>query len=383
MLIKLTKHTVKKIWVIIALVILGLSYFILPKHYTTPANNPITIGYIGPLTGPSAVLGMDAIKALEIGVREANNQGGINSRNIELISEDDQYLVKNTVSAYQKLTQINKAKIVLVATYGGFLALKDRAIQDDVVLIDPLDCNKEIADASKNLFCLATETESIGQVLATQMITDKHMTAGILYSTKDIFMSLVTNAFKEKFEAAGGHTFIESFNYEDTDFRSPLLKLSKNNIDGLVLLGHDETGIIMKQARNLGIQAQFYTTGTITSPGAQQASKGAAEGTIFAFWDASGTNSKSNEFTNKFKTLVGRPPILPLTTHPAYDVIKVLTERVLPRMPDELGAKEIGTELLKVSGYEGTTGTITFNSAGGAPIKESAYRLVSGTPQKI
>jgi branched-chain amino acid transport system substrate-binding protein len=370
------------VYIIIALVLI-VGGFVLLTNKQEKVTDPIVIGYIGPLTGPSAVLGMDAITALQIGVDEANEEGGINGREIKLVSQDDQYLVKNTVSAYEKIVGTDKAKIVLVATYGGFLALKDQAKDDGVVLINPLDCNKALADASKNLLCLATETESIGEVIAEQMVANGQMNAGVMYSTKDVFMSLVTAALSDKYGKAGGTVSVESFNYEDKDFKTQLLKLKEKNIDALVLLGHDETGVIMKQARDLGMTVQFYTTGTITSPGAQQAAAGNAEGTIFAFWDADPTSAVSKSFIEKFMVTAGRPPILPLTTHPAYDTIKILTDVVLPEVSDDIDSDEVVDELLDVQGYDGITGEVNFNENGGAPIKESAYKLVNGAPVKI
>lgn len=340
----------------------------------------IKIGYIGPLTGPSAVLGMDAVKAVEIAVKEANDAGGVNGRQVELFVEDDQYLTKNTVSAYNKLVHTNKVKILLVASYGGLFAVKDLAVQDGVIIINPLDCNKEVADAQKNIFCIATETESIGEVLANQMLKEGKTTAGIMYSTKDTFMALVADAFTKTFEAKGGKVQVESFNYDDKDFRTQLMKLKET--EGLVLLGHDETGTIMKQARTLGMKQGFYTTGTITSPVAQELAVGNAEGTVLALWDANPDNQKAKTFNDNFVKLVGRNPIFTLTTHPAYDAVKILTDRVLPEVKS-INAKEVRAELLKVSGYEGVTGTVNIDSSGGAPIKESAYRLIKGMPVEI
>lgn len=361
---------------VIAIVVIGFGK-------SSDINGPIKIGYIGPLTGPSAVLGMDAVKAVEIAVKEANDRGGVNGRQIELISEDDQYLTKNTVSAYEKLVKTDKVKVVLVASYGGLFAVRDLAKADGVVIINPLDCNKEVAGASKNVFCLATETESIGVSLAKNMLANKKYSAGIMYSTKDTFMAIVSNSFKKEFELGGGKVQIESFNYEDKDFKTQLLKLKSAKVDGLVLLGHDETGLIMKQARELGLTQPFYTTGTITSPVAQQLAVGGAEGTTFAYWDTDSSNQIAKDFGVKFKAAVGRDPILPLTTHPAYDVVSLLTNKVLPNINGELTAEKISAELLKVSNFQGSTGLITFNKDGSAPIMESAFKLVKGMPVKI
>ncbi len=312
-----------------------------------------------------------------------NANGGINGRPLKLVSEDDQYLTKNTVSGYRKIVNVDKAKIVLVATYGGVFAVKDLAVQDKVVVIDPLDCNMTIANAEKNIFCIATETESIGQSLAKYLISQGKLDVGIMYSTKDQFMSLVTDAFKQVFVAAGGKVTIESFNYDDVDFKTQLTKIKSNNPNALVLLGHDETGVIMKEARDLGIKVPFLTTGTITSPGAQQAAKGYAEGTVFAYWDADSNSGAAKAFVDKFTAMVGRPPILPLTTHPAYDTVNILTKLVLPSIKGDLSDSHIRSALLAVKNYNGITGNITVNSNGAAPIRESVYKLVKGVPVKI
>lgn len=350
------------------------------KGSSAPAlTEPVKIGYIGPLSGPSAVLGMDAIKAIEIAADEANATDSSLNRKIQIIAEDDQYLTEKTVEAYNKLVNVDKAKIILVSTYGGVFAIADRAKQDGVLIIDPLDCNSELAMVSKNVFCLATESESIGYSLADYAISQGKLKAGVLFSTKDNFMSLVKNAFKQKYEAGGGKVFEDNFNFNDSDFKTLLTKMKTNNPDVLVILGHDEQGIIMKQARDLGIKAQFLTTGTITSPGAQEAARGNAEGTVLAYWSDDSNNVSAKEFTQKFIAKVGRAPILPLTTHPAYDIIKILTEKILPRT-NESDIASLKAKLLGIKNYQGITGNVTFAADGTARIKESAWRLVGGIP---
>jgi len=352
---------------------------------TRPLQNAetITIGYIGPLTGPSAVLGMDAAEALRIAVEEVNADGGIHGTPLRLVIEDDQYLTRNTINAYEKLTQIDDAKIVLIASYGGVLAVGDRAKQDGVIVIDPLDCNADLADADNNIFCLATETESIGHVLADEAIAGGHMRAGIMYSTKDSFMSLVARSFRDRYVEQGGVYLEEPFSYDETDFRTHLAKMQEFGPTALVLLGHDETGLIMKQSRSLGIRAPFFTTGTITSPSAQEAAAGAAEGTVFAFWEGSPDNMDAVSFVETFTTKVGRGPILPLTTHPAYDTIGVIATKVLPTISTNMSDDTLRRALLAVRDYQGITGTISMDTDGGARIKESAYQLKDGKPVRI
>lgn len=373
------KKTTKIILGIVAVLIIAF-LLISSLNNNSDQDNVIKIGYIGPITGPSAVLGMDAIKAIEMAVDETNTKGGVNGKQIQLIAEDDKYLSKDTVNAYNKLVNVDKVKIILISTYGGVFAVADQAKADGVVIIDSLDCNKDLANANKNIFCIATETESIGVSLAQNLSNNGGKKAAIMYSTKDSFMSIVTNAFDSEFSKNGGLTIKEGFNYDDTNFRAQLLKIKEYNPDALIILGHDEQGFIMKQARELGIKAKFMATGTITSPIAQQNANGTAEGVLLAYWDSAKSGSDVKDFETRFVTKVGRPAILPLTTHPAYDTIKILTDVVLPKISGNVTGNKVVSELLKVSNYQGVTGVVTIDKDGGARIKESVYRLVKGTP---
>lgn len=356
-----------------------------PRTIDEKTPETIKIGYIGPLSGPSAVLGMDAIKAIEIAADEANAVGGIDGVPIKVVAEDDQYIPEKTLTAYNKLVQFDDARIILVATYGGVSALKGQAKKDGVVIIDPLDCNSQLAAVDENIFCLATETESIGESLAGHMADKGMKRAGVLYSTKDNFMSLVADSFKKKLVESGGSVVEENYAYTDTDFKTQLMKLNEIGPDVIVFLGHDETGLAMKQAREIGVTAQFMATGTITSPGLQESSGGAAEGTLFAYWEPSSENALAKAFEEKFAAKAGRPPILPLTTHPAYDTMKVLTEKVLPsaaRFPKSEQAIAVKQALIGVNGYLGTTGEITMGIDGAVRIKETVFKLEGGKPVK-
>ena len=128
-------------------------------------NNPIRIGWSGPLTGNSAVLGIDSVEAVRIAIDKVNAQGGIKGRTIELIVEDDQYDTAKAVSAYSNL--VNRGAVVIIAsTYGGVMATGQKAVKDKVIVINPLDSNNDLAALPENTFSIATESESIGRIIA-------------------------------------------------------------------------------------------------------------------------------------------------------------------------------------------------------------------------
>ena len=170
------------------------------KNITQTQNlEPIKIGWIGPQTGQSAVLGMDSAVSAQIAVDEINAKGGINGRSVSLIIEDDQYDIAKATTAYQKLVNVDGVKFILINTYGSVFALAKNAEADGVILIDPLDCNSELAGLSDNVFCLATDSESIAEVLSQDANKKNYSSVGILYWNSDLFMPLVEKVFRKDF----------------------------------------------------------------------------------------------------------------------------------------------------------------------------------------
>src|SRR5215469_18501692 len=65
----------------------------LAKPLATPAiaaSDPILVGYLPALTGPSSSTGIGINRGAQLAVQEINDAGGINGRQIELITRDTQ-----------------------------------------------------------------------------------------------------------------------------------------------------------------------------------------------------------------------------------------------------------------------------------------------------
>jgi len=336
-------------------------------------EDKILIGWIGPLTGQSAVLGMDSATAAQIAIEEINAQGGVNGKKLELIVEDDQYDTAKSITAYKKLVEVDKVKIILINTYSSVFALAEQAKKDNVILIDPLDCSEIIGSVGENVYCIATDTKSIAQVLTEQISKSGTKKIGVLYANGDEFMPLINSYLTEMLNGQLTVTS-ESHIFGTGDFRTTLTKMKNAGINELVFLGYDETGIAMKQARDLNISGQFYSLGTITSPSLQSASQGAIGGTIFAFWEANKNTGMGKDFTTKFVAQKGRAPLMDLATYPTYDAVKVIAKALEGKTTTE----EIKQAISGISGFDGATGIIDFNNSRAMKIKESAYRLKNG-----
>lgn len=75
-------------------------------------TDPIRIGYLPALTGPSSSTGVGINRGTELAVNEINAAGGINGRKIELIVRDTQSDPTKAVNAVAELTQRARAAII-------------------------------------------------------------------------------------------------------------------------------------------------------------------------------------------------------------------------------------------------------------------------------
>lgn len=75
-------------------------------------TDPIRIGYLPALTGPSSSTGVGINRGTELAVTEINNAGGINGRKIELVVRDTQSDPTKAVNAVAELTQRARASMI-------------------------------------------------------------------------------------------------------------------------------------------------------------------------------------------------------------------------------------------------------------------------------
>ncbi len=94
--------------IIFVVIILGL-YFV-NKNQKNITSQPIKIGVILPLTGPAQSAGEAGRKSVELAI--SNLPENIR-KNIQIVYEDDQSDTKLTVTAAQKLIEVDKVKSLI------------------------------------------------------------------------------------------------------------------------------------------------------------------------------------------------------------------------------------------------------------------------------
>lgn len=101
-------------------------------------SEPIKIGYLPALTGPSSSTGVGINRGVQLGIEEINKAGGVNGRKLELISRDTQSDPTKAVNAVAELTQRAKVSMIFGPVNSGeALAATPLIARDKVPMMHP------------------------------------------------------------------------------------------------------------------------------------------------------------------------------------------------------------------------------------------------------
>src|SRR5512146_2537621 len=102
------------------------------------AKEPILIGYLPALTGPSSSTGVGINRGVQLAVEDINNAGGVGGRKLELIVRDTQSDPTKAVNAVSELTQRQKVSMIFGPVNSGeALAATPLIARDKVPMLHP------------------------------------------------------------------------------------------------------------------------------------------------------------------------------------------------------------------------------------------------------
>lgn len=356
-----------------ALLLIVLSSLCLSPALCKSAENPdkIEIGWIGPLSGSSAVLGIDAVEAVRIAFDEMNADPAYRGPKLQLTVQDDQYTASKTLSAYNFLVGQRGLKVIFIYTYSGLMALAERAQKDGVLLLDPLDCDEDLAALPENTICIAKLTEDLARVPARHAIGHSIMPAALMYIENDAFPVKMASVTRKLIRDAGQSLIVdEGYQGGMTDFRSILLKARQGGAKSLFLYGYAEIGLILKQLKETGFNPQVYSMANVLSPDIKAVAAAGLDKTIFSNWKAQRTG-RYNALIEKLIKRRGVPPVLEVSTVPSYDTALILAEAL------SAGAS-IKEHFYSLRNYPGVSGPITVDPDGVTRSFRISLHQISG-----
>jgi len=343
-----------------------------------PRSQSIRIGCITPLTGNGAAYGAATKRGLDLAAERINSSGGVNGQPVSILYEDDQMSGAVANNALEKLTSIDKVPIIIGAFGSSVtLAIAPKAEQKKVVLFSASSTDDLIRDSGDYIFRNVPPNRGQGKTAAEFALGRLNTkTAAILQMNNDYGVSL-GKAFRSAFQAGGGKIVSdESYNPGSSDFRAQLTKIRGFGPDLVFYPGHyQESGIILKQAKELGLKAIFLGGDGSYAPDLIILAGGAAEGsyyTVMAMGDP--TNDKDvQSFVSAFKNKYGEEP----DSYSAYafDAMNIIADAI---RRGGYSADGIKGALYGLKDFKGVTGPTQFDSNGEVNKPYGVYKVQDG-----
>ncbi|MBI3359380.1 MAG: branched-chain amino acid ABC transporter substrate-binding protein [Nitrospirae bacterium] len=339
----------------------------------------IVIGTAGPMTGDQSKLGGDVKNGVLLAVDEWNDKGGIGGMKIRLEVGDDQHDPKQAVSVANKM--VNMGIIGMVGHFNSSASIPASSVYQSagIPMITPGSTNPKLTDQGyKTVFRVCGRDDQQGKVAAQFAAHSFHAKKIAILHDKTTYGQGLAEEFQKSILSVGAPLTapsIEIVSFDgitqgDKDFRGILTSLKGKNPDLFFFGGiFPEGGLLVKQAREIGLMAPMMSGDGVIDPKFIEIAGEAAEGTYLTFTPDPEKIPNAQPFLKKYKTRHGNE-LAPYAIY-AYDATNILLTAI-----SQVGTKEMRdgkkiAEIIRNLKYDGALGHIEFDAKG--DVKESPY----------
>lgn len=331
--------------------------------------NQIKIGADLEMTGGNATFGQSAANGTKLAIKQVNEQGGVLGKQLSLVIADNKSEAAEAANAMQKLITQDKTVAVIAPIASSSVIAAAQVNQDNKVLaISPTASNPKVTvDPATNkvrdyLFRAAFIDPFQGSVMANFAGQALHAKTAALYlDNSSDYAKGLGQFFKETFQKNGG-TIVseEAYLAKDTDFKATLTKIKATNPDVVFVPGYyQEVGMIIKQARDLGLNVPFLGgDGWDSAKLPEIAGKTALNNCFFSNHYSPDDSSQSvKNFVESYKKEYGQTPDAFAAL--SYDATMMVIEAM--KRANSADPVKIKDELAKTKDYNAVSGLISLN----------------------
>lgn len=343
------------------------------------ADKTVKVGGLLEMTGGSASFGISSKNGIELAFKDINAKGGVlGGKKLELVVADTKSEASEATNGMQKLiSQDGVAAVIGPNQSSAVIAASAINNGAKVLGITPMGTNPDItvnpADGKTRAYnyraCFIDPFQ--GTVMASFAYNDLGVRkAAVLVDNTSDYSKGLAKFFTENFANKGGSVVIEeAFLQKDTDFKSTLTKIKVANPDFIYIPGYyQEVGLIIKQARELGINVPIAGgDGWDSAKLPEIAGKAALNNTYFSSLYSSDEASEMNkkfveEYQKEYNT---KPDVFAAL---AYDSALLVAKAIEDAKSAE--PAKIAEAMSKISGFKGVSGDVVFDEQHN-PIKSA------------
>lgn len=331
------------------------------------AAETIRIGLMAPLTGSWASEGQEMKQVIDLLAEQANAQGGVLGKKIEIITEDDGADPRTASLAANKLSTQNI--VAVIGTYGSSITEASQSIFDEAGIVQIANGSTSVrlsAKGLKNFFRTCPRDDDQGKMAAESLKKLGAKKVAILHDNTAYAKGLAEES-RENLKAAGIEIlFFDALTPGELDYNAILTKLKAANPDFVFFTGYyPEAGLLLRQKKEMGWTTPFLGGDAVNNPALiETAGKEAAEGFYFVspLLPANLDTPEAKTFVQAFSQKYGNAPksIYPVL---AGDGLRVLLEAMKQTQSTE-SAKLSAYLKTQLKDFPGLTGPLAFGETG-------------------
>lgn len=341
----------------------------------------IKIGLVTQLSGGGALYGEQMKNGAELAVDEINKSGGISGKKLKLIVQDDQANPSESVKVTQRLVTEDG-----IDAWMGTLKSSDTITDVNITAKQNIPSLVPIAVADAitqsnlpNVFRNVSNNSLQVKALVDYILKNQpdKKNIAIIAENTDYGRGL-TESFTKDFEAGGGKvTNKEYYNVGQKEFNDQLTKIRSNKPDAIVISGLVAEGaLIIKQAKDLGMDTQFYSYGGFMGKSPIDLAGPAADGLIHTeYFTPIKGDKKIEKFVSNYEKKYDKIPDSYYSAA-TYDAVFLYAEGV--KKAHSVEGEKVNEAMHSIKNFQGVMGSISFDENGQANTKVWIGQIQSG-----
>jgi branched-chain amino acid transport system substrate-binding protein len=317
------------------------------------------------LSGRMSQLGVSARNAVQLAVIQANEAGGINGRQIELIIRDNQGDPVLNGQAIRELADLGVAGIIGPLMSKMATSVLETIEIKPVVVISPTistDAVKNIDDYFLRLMPAASQE---ARTMASVVFRDGHLRSGVVYDASNrAYTEPIFALFKQTYESNGGRVaYVNDMSDADEKlFGSMADEILAADIQALYMIcsGIDAASLA-QQIRKRTSEIQFYGAYWVKTGKLIQQGGRSVEGLVIAAPFEQKIKSQAyTQFSTRHQEMFQAAP--GFVAAYAYDATQVLLTGL--RRSPELTPDDIKNTILELKTFQGLEDAFDINEYG-------------------
>jgi branched-chain amino acid transport system substrate-binding protein len=345
---------VSRRWALIALATLGV---VLPQD--AAGRTQVKLGAALPLTGPYAQYGTVPRNAIELAIEQRKVAGY--PYDVVIQYEDTQLKPNLALTAARKLIDVHRVPVIIGAAGSNETeVIGPIAQRNGVVIISPSSTAARLSKIGDYFFRTIPTDAHEGTFMA-HFVYKRGVRRLAILAVNDTGTKSLADSFKDEFVRLGGSIGGYALAPKDTnDLRTQIASIRSFAVEGVFVVGYaNETGVFLRQARELGLALPFYSAHPAEAPEVRQIAGAAAEGLVFSTPAHAKGSLAAKKFVAAYREKYAVDP--GEFAAEAYDAAMLVMDAM---QKVGLKASSIRDYLHRVRNYDGASGLITFSASG-------------------